>query len=161
MNKMYKCINKNNCYILLMYEGLTPSSNMRIIGQSTWEQDGSEIAGAREQAWHAHSCKCGSIAVYDEPSSNSHCQTQSADSAMSHTLGDIFEVRSCGAPFSGMNLGTNSSKSASATHPWQRFRTPSRVHQLAQEMPVQRNRKPDKRGGGHMSLPVCVCALCV
>ena len=82
---------------------------------------------AREQAWHAHSCKCGSIAVYDEPSSNSHCQTQSADSAMSHTLGDIFEVRSCGAPFSGMNLGTNSSKSASATHPWQRFRTPSRA----------------------------------
>jgi hypothetical protein len=116
---------------------------------------------AREQAWHAHSCKCGSIAVYDEPSSNSHCHTQSADSAMSHTLGDIFEVRSCGAPFSGMNLGTNGSKSASATHPWQRFRTPSRVHQLAQEMPVQRNRKPDKRGGGHMSLPVCVCALCV
>ena len=82
---------------------------------------------AREQAWHAHSCKCENIAVYDEPSSNSHCHTQSADSAMSHTLGDIFEVRSCGAPFSGINLGTNSSKSASATHPRQRFRTPSRA----------------------------------
>ena len=40
---------------------------------------------------------------------------------MSHTLGDILEVRSCGAPLSGMNLGTNSSKSASATHPRQRF----------------------------------------
>ena len=100
---------------------------MRIIGHiGSWEQDCSEIA-AREQAWHAHSCKCGSIAVHDEPSSNSHCHTQSADSAMSHTLGDIFEVRSCGAPFSGMNLGTNSSKSASASHPRRRFRTPSRA----------------------------------
>ena len=72
---------------------------------------------AREQAWHAHSCKCGSIAVYDEPSSNSHCHTQPAHSAMSHTLGDIFEVRSCGAPFSGMNMGTNWSKSACTTPP--------------------------------------------
>ena len=49
------------------------------------------------------------------------------DIVMSHPLGDIFEARSCGAPFSGMNLGTNSSKSASATHPRRRFRTPSRA----------------------------------
>ena len=46
---------------------------------------------------------------------------------MSDPLGDIFEARSCGAPFSGMNLGTNSSKSASATHPRRRFRTPHRA----------------------------------
>ena len=52
---------------------------------------------------------------------------QSAGSVMSHPLGDIFDARSCGAPFSGMNLGTNSSKSASASHPRRRFRTPSRA----------------------------------
>ena len=60
---------------------------------------------------------------------------QSAGSVMSHPQGGIFEARSCGAPFSGMNLGTNSSKLASATHPRRRFRTPlnARVHTLAQE----------------------------
>jgi len=52
---------------------------------------------------------------------------QSAGSVMSHPLGDIFEARSCGAPFSGMNMDTNWSKSASATHPRRRFRTPHRA----------------------------------
>ena len=49
---------------------------------------------------------------------------QSAGSVMSHPLGDIFEVRSCGAPFSGMNMDTNWSKSASATRPRRRARCP-------------------------------------
>ena len=55
------------------------------------------------------------------------CYTAGRQICPKCTVGDIFEVRSCGAQLSGMILGTNSSKSASATHPRRRFRTPSRA----------------------------------
>ena len=47
------------------------------------------------------------------------------------TLGDFFGARSCGAPFSGMNMDTNWSKSARATtHPPRTARAWCRIIQL-------------------------------
>ena len=51
--------------------------------------------------------------------------------APSCTLGDFFGARSCGAPFSGMNMDTNWSKSARATtHPPRTARAWCRIIQL-------------------------------
>ena len=68
-------------------------------------------------------CKCGSVAVQVQDGPRNGCGWGSClgghaiNCAQSRALGDIFEVQSCGAPFSGMNMGTNWSKSACTTPP--------------------------------------------
>ena len=68
-------------------------------------------------------CKCGSVTVQVQDEPRNGCGWGSClgghaiNCASSHPLGDNFEARSCGAPFSGMNMDTNWSKSASATLP--------------------------------------------
>ena len=71
-------------------------------------------------------CKCGSVTVQVQDEPRNGCGWgicldflggHAINCASSHPLGDIVEARSCGAPFSGMHIGTNWSKSASTTPP--------------------------------------------
>ena len=82
-------------------------------------------------------CKCGSVTVQVQDEPRNGCGWGSClgghaiNCASSHPLGDFFGARSCGAPFSGMNMDTNWSKSASATtHPPRTARAGCGVIQL-------------------------------
>ena len=77
-------------------------------------------------------CKCRSVTVQVHDELRNGCGWGSwfghiFDCASSHPLDDFFAARSCGAPFSGMNMDTNWSKSASATHPRRRLRCAQRA----------------------------------